>query len=238
MPEEFIDDIIAEESVEPAKPVEPAEPVKEPVAPKEPAKVDPPASEVTIEDLATQIGWNPNYKGADAIDAATYILKSREIQDTMKDHNVDLKNQLVNLQGSVDALKEHNERVYKAEVKRMQSEIAALKEQKRKAVELADVDEVTKLDQQIDEIEKDLTAPAPKPKESTNPVYDTWIKDNQWYLTDPEMANFAETVAEQYKGAPLEEYILLLGKRLLKYFQISLKLLQIRLHQNLGKQNL
>jgi hypothetical protein len=225
MGEEFIEDIIAETSVvtptediveDPIK--EPEKVVEEPDVKEKPAVKETQAAEVTIEDLATQIGWNPNYKGADAIDAATYILKSREIQDTMKDHNVDLKNQLLNVQNSVDALKEHNERVYKAEVKRMQAEINALKEQKRKAVELADVDEVDKIDQQIDDIKKDLTTPTPKSKESSNPVYDAWIKDNQWYLTDPEMANFAETVAEQYKGAPLERVYSLIRQKVAEVF--------------------
>lgn len=224
MAEEFIEDIISETPVNippdtiVKEPAEPTEPVKEPAEPVAPVKTKEPAAEVTIEDLATQIGWNPNYKGADAIDAATYILKSREIQDTMKDHNVDLKNQLLNVQNSVDALKEHNERVYKADVKRMQAEINALKEQKRKAVELADVDEVNKIDQQIDDLKKDLTVPAPKPKESSNPVYDTWIENNQWYLTDPEMANFAETVAEQYKGAPLERVYSLIRQKVVEVF--------------------
>ena len=227
MTEEFIEDIIAEKPVEtPTEtPIEtpketPVE-VKEEVTPKkeEPAKpAETPASEVTIEDLATQIGWNPNYKGPDAIDAATYILKSREIQDTMKDHNVDLKNQLHNLQGSVDALKEHNERVYRADVKRMQAEIETLKAQKLKAVELADVDQVNKIDQKIDAIKEDLTTPVPKPKETSNPIYDAWVKDNQWYLTDPEMANYAETVAEQYKGAPLERVYSLIRQKVAEVF--------------------
>jgi len=110
--------------------------------------------EVTIEDLAAQIGWNANYAGENTVDAATYILKSREIQDTMKENNKDLKTQLSSVQGSIDALKDHNERVYKTDVKRMQSEIETLKKQKRDAVELADVKKVDEIDQQIDDLQK------------------------------------------------------------------------------------
>ena len=174
----------------------------------------------TIEDLATQIGWNPNYKGENSIDAATYILKSREIQDTMKDQNTGLKDQLTNMQSSVDALKEHNERVYKTDVRRMESEIETLKNEKRAAVELADVAKVDAIDKKIDDLEKDLTKPKSNSKstETTNSVYNTWVKDNQWYLIDPDMATYAESVAQQYQGAPLDRIYSIIRQKVAEVF--------------------
>ena len=156
--------------------------------------------------MAEQLGWRKDHEGDDAVDAATYILRSREIQDTMRDHNKDLKNQLSTIQGSVEALKQHNEKVYKAEVKRMQGEIAELKKQKKAAVELADVEKVDEIDQKIEEIQDDIKEEGSKDKSTdvVNPVYDEWIKDNEWYLTDNEMAAYADTVAQQYQGAPLD----------------------------------
>ena len=244
MTEQFIDDILAETDAKPAdakpavetpaiekpaevdplvdgkvvtdeKPAESAVPAKlaEPAKPAEPTK-----PEVTVEDLAIKIGWNPNYKGENSIDATTYILKSREIQDTMHDQNTGLKDQLTNMQGSVDALKEHNERVYKSDVRKMQGEIETLKNEKRAAVELADVGKVDAIDKQIDDLEKDLTVPTTKPTETTNPVYADWVKDNQWYLTEPEMATYAESVAQQYQGAPLERIYSLIRQRVAEVF--------------------
>ena len=181
-----------------------------------------PKNEPTIEELAIQIGWNPNYKGENSIDAATYILKSREIQDTMRDQNTGLKTQLTNMQDSIESLKEHNERVYKATVRKMQSEIEALKNEKRAAVELADVDKVDAIDKQIDALEKGLnksesntksTAPAP-----ANPVYTEWVKDNQWYLTDADMAAYAESVAQQYQGAPLDRLYSIVRQKVAEVF--------------------
>ena len=244
MTEQFIDDILAESDAKPAeakpavetpaiekpaevdplvdgkvvtdeKPTEPAAPAK----PAESAKpVESAKPEVTVEDLAIKIGWNPNYKGENSIDATTYILKSREIQDTMHDQNTGLKNQLTNMQGSVDALKEHNERVYKSDVRRMQGEIETLKNEKRAAIELADVGKVDALDKQIDDLQKDLTVPETKSTETTNPVYNDWVKDNQWYLTNPEMATYAETVAQQYQGAPLERVYSLIRQKVAEVF--------------------
>lgn len=160
-----------------------------------------------IEKLAEKLGWRKDHKGDDAVDAATYILRSREIQDTMREHNKDLKNQLSTIQGAVEALKQHNEKVYRADVKRMQAEIEELRKQKRAAVELADVEKVDELDQKIEDIQSDIKEEEEKSKEPTdfvNPIYDEWIKDNEWYLTDNEMAAYADTVAQQYQGAPLD----------------------------------
>lgn len=161
-----------------------------------------------VEDLATQLGWRKDHTGEDAVDAVTYILRSKDIQKSMSQHNKDLKEQLQALNGSVSALKAHNESVYKAEVKKLESEVLELKKERKAAIELADVDKVEELDKQIDEKQKDIDAPkvADKQNQSTtdNPVYNEWIKDNGWYLADDEMAKFADTVAQQYVGAPLD----------------------------------
>lgn len=172
----------------------------------------------SIEDLASQLGWKPDHSGENFVDAATYILRSKEIQDSMKDHNKDLKNQLYNLQSSVDALKEHNERVYKAELNRMEGEIARLKKERKAAIETADVDKVDELDQEINGLEKNLNVPQPKSGPTTNPIYDEWVKDNAWYLTNNEMATYADTVAQQYVGAPLERLYSLVRQKVVEVF--------------------
>lgn len=159
-----------------------------------------------VKELAAKLGWREDHKGEDAVDASTYILKSKDIQQSMSQHNKDLKSQLTNLGGSVEALKKHNETVYQADVKKLTSEVTALKKERRAAIELADVDKVDELDQQIDDKQKDINAPKPVEAQvvTDNPAYDEWVKDNSWYLTDNEMAKYADTIAEQYNGAPLE----------------------------------
>lgn len=178
-------------------------------------------SDAAIEELATQLGWRADHVGEDAVDAKTYILRSKDIQQSMSQHNKDLKNQLSTLNSSVEALKVHNERVYQAEVKKLQGEIAVLKKERRSAIELADVDKVEELDQQIDEKQKDLNAPK-KVDVTTgatdNPVYDEWIKDNSWYLENDEMAQFADAVAQQYRGAPLERIYSLVRVKVAEVF--------------------
>jgi len=232
MPEEFVEDILTE--ITPAKGT-PAEEIEndlskpssdsEEVIEEKVNEEEVPAeknskADLTIEDLATQIGWNPNHEGKDKVDAATFILRSREIQETMRDNNKDLKNQLSNVQGSIEALKEHNERVYRADVRRMQTEIETLKKEKRSAVELADVEKVDEIEQKIENIQKDLVAPKQTtPNEPpANPVYSEWIKDNQWYLDDQEMAQYAEVVAQQYQGAPLDRIYKIIRNKVAEVF--------------------
>jgi hypothetical protein len=173
-----------------------------------------------IESLAEKLGWNKDFQGPEKVDAATYILKSREIQDTMKEHNKDLKGQIAALQNSIKAIQEHNEKVYKAEVKKLESDLAKLKKEKLEAIELADVAKVTELDDQIEALQKDLSKPKEERTQSVNvnPVYDEWIKENEWYEQDDEMAIFADNVAEQYKGAPLERLYSIVRQKVQEVF--------------------
>jgi ribosomal protein S15P/S13E len=182
------------------------------------ADPDVPSPAADVEALASQLGWNKDHKGAEAVDAATYILRSKDIQKTMKDHNKDLKNQLTGVQGSIEALKEHNTRVYQTDVKRLQSELVSLKKEKNDAVELADVDKVNELDKQIEDVQKDINTPVKTETKSNNPAYDDWIGDNDWYLTDDDMAKYADSVAEQYAGAPLDRVYKMVRQKVAEVF--------------------
>lgn len=174
-----------------------------------------------VKELATKLGWREDHVGDDAVDASTYILKSKDIQKSMSQNNKALKEQLQGLNGSVEALKKHNESVYKAELKKLTNEITSLKKERRAAIELADVDKVDELDQQIEEIQKDIDAPKEEKQvttASTNPEFDAWIIENQWYNDDKDMARFADTVAQQYVGAPLDRVYKLVRTKVQEVF--------------------
>lgn len=175
----------------------------------------------SVEELAAQLGWRADHVGDDAVDAVTYILRSKDIQKAMSKHNKDLKETVSAAQASINALKEHNERVYKAEVKKLTAEIETLKKERKAAIELADVDKVEELDAQIEAKKSDLAAPkmeTGKTDDTSNPVYDEWVKDNQWYLEDDEMAQFADKVAQNYVGAPLERIYALVRRQVQEVF--------------------
>ena len=154
----------------------------------------------SLESIATELGWNPDFEGEGKVDAKTYLLRSREIQNTMRDHIKEQKSQLSNLAGSVEELKIHNERVYKAEVTRLKAELSSLKKEKREAIEDGDVDKVEELEGQIGEVEAAIVQP--EKTSSKNTEFDAWVVDNKWYNEDPEMAAYADTIAIENKGAP------------------------------------
>jgi len=176
----------------------------------------------SVEELASQLGWRADHVGEDAVDAVTYILRSKDIQKAMSKHNKDLKENLSVVQASVNALKEHNEKVYQTEVKKLTAEIETLKKERKSAIELADVDKVEELDAQIEAKKNDLAAPkindSSKSGAVENPVYDEWIQDNQWYLEDNEMAQFADSVAQNYVGAPLPRIYALVRQKVQEVF--------------------
>lgn len=176
----------------------------------------------SVEELAAQLGWRADHVGEDAVDAATYILRSKDIQKAMSKHNKDLKENLGTVQASINALKEHNEQVYRAEVKRLEGEIATLKKERKSAIELADVDKVEEIDAQIEERQKDIATPkmntGSQADGAANPVYDEWITDNQWYLEDDAMAKFADSVAQNYVGAPLERIYSIVRQKVQEVF--------------------
>ena len=178
--------------------------------------------EPSVEELAAQLGWRADHVGEDAVDAVTYILRSKDIQKAMSKHNKDLKENLSAVQASVNALKEHNEKVYQTEVKKLTAEIETLKKERKSAIELADVDKVEELDAQIEAKKNDLVAPkindSSKAGAVENPVYDEWIQDNQWHLEDNELAQFADSVAQNYVGAPLPRIYALVRQKVQEVF--------------------
>ena len=236
MAEEFIDDIIQSadpgnaEKLEAAAQAEHTAQVKSEfteqaeTATKQATETNDKSASISVEDLAEQLGWNKDFKGPEAVDAATYILRSREIQDTMRGHNKDLKGQIGNLQKSIEALQVHNEKVYKAEVKKLESEILKLKTERREAIELADVEKVDAIDGQIEEIQNNLNESKTKQEQNkvtnnaANEVYPEWIKENQWYETDHEMAAYADKVAAKYEGAPLDRVFKLVTQQVKEVF--------------------
>jgi len=164
-----------------------------------------------VEALASEIGWR---EGGE-LDAKDYILKSRDIQDTMRDHIKTQKQQLNDLDSSVSELKIHNERVYHAEIKQKDAEIKALKKEKTEAIEEGDVEKVDELDEQIDGLKKEMVKPAPAP---SNKDFDTWVEKNKWYMEDSEMADYADTIADNNKGAPFKRVAVLVESKVKEMF--------------------
>lgn len=176
-----------------------------------------------VEALAEEMGWRPkeNFNGdeADFVGAAQYIRKGQDIQDGMRKSLKDQKQQLSDMSVSLTELKQHNERVFKAEVGQLKKELNDLTHQKKAAIQDGNVPLVDELDEQIDTVKESMVPP--EKVVTANPEggdFDDWVKDNDWYNSDKEMATYADSVADSHKGAPFVRVAALVSRRVKEMF--------------------
>jgi len=165
-----------------------------------------------VETVAAELGWRPDGE----LDAKDYILKSKDIQDTMRTHIKDQKSQLSGLGSAVKELKVHNEQVYKAEVRQLKGELSTLKAKKKEAIEEGDVEAVDKIDGEIDGVKEAMVKP--ESAEPENPEYKDWVKDNQWYERDEEMKEFVNTIVADNPGVSFQRITVLVDKKVRDMF--------------------
>ena len=184
-----------------------------------------PEEDTTIDDLATEMGWKPqdDFQGHedDYVDSATYIRRSKDIQDSMRQHLKENKRTMASMQKGFEDLKAHNERVYKADLKKKEKEIVTLQEQRKEAIEEGDIDQVDKLEGEMSEL---LNETLPPPKRHEAPEIDPeqyttfakWQEQNQWYGVkgvtkgNDELTNYANYLSElpEYSGLSYERKLM------------------------------
>lgn len=175
-----------------------------------------------VEKLAVEIGWNPDYEGDDRefVGAKEYILKSKEIQNTQTKQNKSLKRELEDVKRGMGMLQQHNDTVYKVQVKNLKSKIKELESHREEAVSDGDSKAVAAIDTQI----KDLNEiPDELPKvDVAEPTEEfvKWEEKNPWYNDDKEMRAFADTIGKEYaaKNLPLEKVFELVSKEVKRVF--------------------
>ena len=174
-----------------------------------------------VEILAKEMGWRPkeNFNGdeADFVDAVQYIRKGQDIQDGMRKSLKDQKRQLSDMSVSLTELKQHNERVFKAEVGQLKKELNDLKQQKKAAIQDGDVTLVDELDEQIDTVKESMVPPeqtkTQQSQEGERPEFDAWVKENPWYDADPEMQQYADSLAGENKGLTFDRLAKLVSRK-------------------------
>jgi len=175
-----------------------------------------------VEKLAQKIGWNPNHEDDDRdfVSAEDYILRSKEIQSTQTKQNKGLKKQVEDLTKGVNLLHEHNDTVYKVQVRALKSRISELEGRRKEAVEDGDSAAVTAIDTQIKDIRE---IPEELPVQKVQPIpeeFEDWIEGNDWYRTDQGMRAYADKVGEDFakSGLPLKKVYELVTKEVKKVF--------------------
>ena len=167
-----------------------------------------------VKELARELGWNDKFDGdpSEYVDAATYIRRSKDINEAKRSQISGLKKQLKEINNVVSELKTHNERVYKAEVKRLTQELDELKAQRRSAIEDGDVDRVEKIEKQMAETHDLVTEAKPTADKVSDSSWNDWVDANPWYKEDDEMRVFADKAGLEYEGLPFDKILKLVLK--------------------------
>lgn len=165
-----------------------------------------------IEEAAIEIGWDPEYDGEDAVDARTFIINSREIQDSMRKKNKNSEREIKRLTKAVEDIKNYYRKLDEVRAEKLASEIERLKEERYEAIEEGDIEKVRKLDNKIDKTEQQVEPLIED--DYDNPEFDEWVEDNPWYGVDPELTEYADAQAtlDKYKGVPYKRVLKLVEK--------------------------
>jgi hypothetical protein len=159
-----------------------------------------------IAELAMKLGWNPDHEDDDRpfVSAEEYILKSREIQNTASKQLRAQRRETNDLKAGLEALKNHNEAVYKVHIQGLNKEVRRLKKERKEADEDGDTSLVQELDKEIKDIEK-IPKEVPIQETKISPAFREWLKKNDWYETDDDMRQYADAQSYDKKLVGLPE---------------------------------
>jgi len=192
--------------------------VAEPAVPETPAPPEVTAPD-PLEAKAREMGWRPSteFEGdsEEWVDAREFI-KRAPLFERLKSQGKKLKEQ----EKALHDMATHIDKVAAAAYNKA---IADLQREKREAVQNADLETVTAIDQQIESIKVEM-APVATDKPKVHPAVDEWLgkKENEWFRTDPERATFAMAYQESlFKRNPqmdMEESLIETTKAVRKAF--------------------
>jgi len=184
-------------------------PVEEP----ESAEPEEKTEQDTIESLATEMGWKPktDFQGNedDYVDAATYIRRSKDIQDTLRQHLKDNRKKMTSLEKGIEDLRIHNERVYKAEIARQKEQLEALRSQRKEAIEEGDVAAVEQIEQKMNQLNVEDKPQEQKVDPEEYQAFSSWLKTNTWYNLEGVTEGNKDLTQYADKLAELPEYQIL-----------------------------
>jgi len=169
---------------------------------KQPEQAQAPAEPTQVEVMARKHGWTPEdeYTGdsKDWVSAEEYIENQWAINESEKKGRATEKRKYDELLKSIEFIKGKITKDAEAKIATMKAE---LEQQKTEAIREGDVDEVKSIDKKIG----DLEDAAQEDEESENsktsePVqaYTDWIKQNDWYESDDDKRELADTFGDSY----------------------------------------
>lgn len=156
-----------------------------------------------IEGIAKELGWNPEYEGDDAKTAREFILNSRDIQKTQRDHAKRLQSEIEELRNGFGAFQEHVKATYEAQVEEYKQKITDLKAERSAAMKDGDVDAVDAIERKLENTAKQKPKAPPNTPNYSQAEVNTWFSENAWANPNSrefnqEMANVVDSILSPY----------------------------------------
>jgi hypothetical protein len=158
-----------------------------------------------IEARARAMGWTEKseFKGDPAKwrDAAEFVERGENLLPLVKAQNKRLEREVAELKQTTRELGDY---LSKTEQRAYDRALADLKQQRKEALAAGDGDAFDKADEQIEQLKSDAAAKAAKRAEKKDdgpdPVYAEWESRNAW-LKDTELSEYAEFAAQKLRAS-------------------------------------
>lgn len=160
-----------------------------------------------VEQRAVGMGWKKDWDGneEDFIDAKEFV-RRQPLFDKIaenKKQNERALSELKEVKDSLNQLASHHQKVKEVEYQRA---LKTIREDKRSALKEGDAVRALELDDQIDNLTEQHKEEVVELKQQNtqqqqqgvSPQFLSWVKDNDWYLKEDEMHDFADGAAAAY----------------------------------------
>lgn len=169
-----------------------------------------------IETRARRLGWRPQAEFSGDpdkwVDSAEFMRRAETDPEKIKYANKILEKKLSKLEGGMAEILAHQQRELEATRKRAYDEaVATLEARHKQAVEAGDVEGADKAWKAKDALDRQAVAPPVPPKkgltEEEKYTVEEWKTENEWFDTDPMMAEAAIKYEQMLlrKGVPLQD---------------------------------
>lgn len=164
-----------------------------------------------VEKEARLMGWvdKSEYRdGEHWVDAETFVKRGKEINPILRKNNETLLKKLEESQREIAEVKKVASEFQKFQkeqaerkVKSIETELAALREEKKAAISAGDGEKAVGIDDQIDALKEEkkeaAKAPAkeaPPAAAALDPIIVDWMAENEWFTSDTKYTRIADAI--------------------------------------------
>lgn len=163
------------------------------------------SGDADVESKARRMGWVPRdeYRGNQKrwVDAKEFVRRGENELPILRERLRRQDDTIAEMQATFKEFKEHHT---KSVQRAYQKAARDLEERRRAAVETGDVEQFDKVQKEMDELQEEFSVQGTAKKDEggderreqpEHPYYQEWLGKNQWYKTDQEAHEYANSVA-------------------------------------------